>query len=96
MSLDDRYGPRLDDEEVGALVAFGKEDITVRHRPAPAEPPESRHLLLVEARGGTADVGGLGEPCGDWRVISIHCFAERPERTMRQDSHPVAGVAVFR
>ena len=91
MSLNDRYRPRLDDEEVGALVALGEENITVRHRAAAAEPPESRHLLLVEARGGTVAVGGLGEPCGDWRVIPVHELLPGVEVFLSLDAPPRAG-----
>jgi hypothetical protein len=72
MSLNDRYRPRLDDEEVGARVALGEENVTVRDRAAAAEPPESRHLALVEARRRAILVGGLRQSGRDLSVCSTH------------------------
>ena len=72
MSLNDRHRPRVEDEEVAALVPLGEEHIPGRHRAAAAEPPESGHLLLVEAWEGTVALGGLRETCGDWWVTPVH------------------------
>src|SRR5205814_6711981 len=54
--LDDRHGPRLDDEEARALLALGEEDLTGLDLPNASERSEALELVVVEARKGTQPV----------------------------------------
>ena len=59
VTLHDRHGALLHDEEVVALVALPEEDFAGLHPAHPAECPEGAALRLVEPREGAAAVGDL-------------------------------------
>ena len=67
--LNDRHRSRLDDEEVAALVAGGKQDLAGLDLANAPKPPQSRPLVFVEARECPVAIDGLRQARSDWLVL---------------------------
>ena len=66
IALDDRHGPRLDDEEGLSRSPGGEQDLARFDGAHPPEPAKALPLLLVETREGAVTVGGLGKTDPRW------------------------------
>ena len=69
-ALDDRHGARLDDEEVAAHVARGKQDLARLDLANATQLAQSRPLVFVEPGKRAVAIGGLCDPRSDF---AVHC-----------------------